>query len=115
MNLGNSPLRSNLPGPISYVTLWKFYFASIAALTLLDTCSGKEADFLLKFVEKWEINPQKFPTLIGATVTIPAKLLEIKVGSFQPSPPNPLQIQERGSAESRTPETLRFVHMGLGV
>jgi hypothetical protein len=60
----------------------------------LDTCSGKEADFLLKFVEKWEINPQKFPTLIGATVTIPAKLLEIKVGSFQPSPPNPLQIQE---------------------
>ena len=56
-------LRSKLPAPISYVTLWKFYFASIAALTLLDTCTGKEADFLLKFVERWEINPQKFPTL----------------------------------------------------
>jgi hypothetical protein len=87
-------LRSKLPAPISYVTLWKFYFASIAALALLDTCTGKEADFLLKFVERWEINPQKFPTLIGATVTIPAKLLEVKVGSTQSSNPNPLQIQE---------------------
>jgi hypothetical protein len=61
----------------------------------LDTCTGKEAEFLLNFVKRWEINPQTFPTLVGATVTIPAKLLEIKVGSSQPSPPaNPLQIQE---------------------
>ena len=87
-------LRSRLPAPISYVTLWKFYFASIAALTLLDTCTGKEAEFLLKFVERWEINPQKFPALMGATITIPAKLFEIKVGASQTSSPNPLQIQE---------------------
>lgn len=88
-------LRSKLQGPISYVTLWKFYFASIAALTLLDTCSGKEGEFLLNFVKRWEINPQTFPSLIGATVTFPAKLLEVKVGTSQPSPPtNPLQVQE---------------------
>ncbi|MGD0125691.1 MAG: hypothetical protein ABSF46_10050 [Terriglobia bacterium] len=87
-------LRSKLAAPPSYVTLWKFYFASIAALTLLDTCTGKEAEFLLKFVERWEINPQKFPTLLGATVTIPAKLLEVKVGSSQPLALNPLQIHE---------------------
>jgi hypothetical protein len=87
-------LGSKLQRPPTYVTLWKFYFASIAALTLLDTCTGPEADFLLKFVERWEINPQKFPTLIGTTLTIPAKLIEIKVGSAQPSAPNPLQLQE---------------------
>ena len=87
-------LRSKLPGPPSHVTLWKFYFASIAALTVLDTCTGPEADFLIKFVERWEINPQQFPSLIGATVTIPAKLLEFKVGRPQASAPNPLQLQE---------------------
>jgi hypothetical protein len=87
-------LRSKLGAAPSFVTLWKFYFASIAALTLLDTCTGKEADFLIRFVERWEINPQKFPTLLGATVTIPAKLLEVKVGSSQPSALNPLQIHE---------------------
>jgi hypothetical protein len=87
-------LRSKLGAAPSFVTLWKFYFASIAALTLLDTCTGKEADFLLKFVERWEINPQKFPTLLGATVTIPMKFVELKVGGAQTSPLNPLQIHE---------------------
>ena len=87
-------LRSKLPGPISYVTLWKFYFASVAALALLDTSTGEEAEFLLNFVKRWEINPQKFPTLMGATITVPAKVVEIKLGASQTSPPNPLQIQE---------------------
>jgi hypothetical protein len=87
-------LRSKLAAPPGYVTLWKFYFASIAALTLLDTCTGPEADFLIKFVERWEINPQKFPSLIGATVTLPAKLFELKFGLPQALAPNPLQLQE---------------------
>ena len=87
-------LRSKLLGSPSYVTVWKFYFASIAALSVFDTCTGPEADFLINFVERWEINPQKFPSLIGATVTIPARLLEIRVGRPQTSAPNPLQLQE---------------------
>jgi hypothetical protein len=83
-------LSSKLQRAPTYVTLWKFYFASIAALTLLDTCTGPEADFLLKFVERWEINPQKFPTLIGTTLTIPVKLIEIKELRI-----NNLHIQDR--------------------
>lgn len=87
-------LRSKLSGPASAVTLWKFYFASIAALQLLETCSGNEAEFLVKFVKHWEINPQKFPNLFGGTLKIPLKIAEVQVGRQAGAGPNPLQLQE---------------------
>ena len=94
-------LRTKLPGPASPVTLWKFYFASIAALTLLDTSTGTEADFLVRFIEHWEINPQRFPNLLGASLTIPLKIVELKLGRSSALAPNPLQLQEVFSRVNR--------------
>jgi hypothetical protein len=86
-------LRSKLPTSVSPVTLWKFYFASIAALTLLETSRGAEGEFLEKFVDHWELNAQKFPTFLG-TVKLPLKIVEVEVRRAGVTPPNPLQLQE---------------------
>jgi hypothetical protein len=86
-------LRGKLPSSFSAVTLWRFYFASIAALTLLETSRGAEAEFLQKFVDHWELNAQKFPTFLG-TVKLPLKIVEIEVKRAASAAPNPLQLQE---------------------
>ena len=57
-------LRAKLPTSFSPVTLWKFYFASIAALTLLETSTGAEGQFLQKFVDHWQLNAQKVPHIL---------------------------------------------------
>jgi hypothetical protein len=98
-------LRTKLHGSISPVTLWKFYFASIAALQLLDTCSGPEADFLMKFIEHWEVNAQKFPGLFGATLKIPLKYAELQVGRPAGVVPTPLQLQEVFAVANRVLST----------
>jgi len=87
-------LRSKLSGPASAVTLWKFYFASIAALMLLDTCSGSDAEFLMNFVRHWELNAQRFPSLIATTLRIPLKAAELQIGRPPGGALNPLQLQE---------------------
>lgn len=87
-------LRSKLPGPISFVTLWKFYFASIVALLLLDTASGEEGRFLQNFIQHWELNPQRFPSFLGTTVKLPLRIAELEIRRGTSASPNPLQLQE---------------------
>jgi hypothetical protein len=87
-------LRSKLAAPFSPVTLWKFYFASIAALKLLDTSSGEEGAFLQRFVEHWELNAQKFPSFLGGTIKLPLKIVEFELKRSGASAPNPLQLEE---------------------
>jgi hypothetical protein len=86
-------LRTKLPSSVSPVTLWKFYFASIAALALLETSTGAEGEFLQKFVEHWQLNAQKFPTFMG-TVKLPLKIVELELKRGSSTAPNPLQLQE---------------------
>jgi hypothetical protein len=87
-------LQNKFRAPISYVTLWKFYFASIVALQLLDTSGGKEGEFLQKFVDHWELNALKFPTFFGGTIRLPLKIAEVEVKRSGDSAPTPLQLQE---------------------
>jgi hypothetical protein len=87
-------LRSILPGQLSYVTLWRFYFASIAALTVQEICRGDDAEFLQRFAQRWELNPQRFPSFIGATLKIPLKYAEVQIKGAPAMAPNPLQLQE---------------------
>jgi hypothetical protein len=86
-------LRSKLPSSFSAVTLWKFYFASIAALTLFETSRGAEGEFLQKFVHHWELNAQKFPTFLGS-VKLPLRIVEVELKRAGSAAPNPLQLQE---------------------
>ena len=86
-------LRSKLPTSFSAVTLWKFYFASIAALALVDTTTGEEGEFLQRFVEHWQLNAQKFPAFLG-TVKLPLKIAEVEIKRPGAVNPNPLQLQE---------------------
>ncbi len=87
-------LRTKLPDHFSLVTLWKFYFASIAALKLLDTNTGREGEFLQKFVDHWELNARRFPTFLGSTVRLPLKIVEFEARRAGSTPPTPLQLQE---------------------
>jgi hypothetical protein len=86
-------LRAKLPTSFSPVTLWKFYFASIAALTLLEASTGAEGQFLQKFVDHWQLNAQKFPTFLG-TVRLPLKIVDVELKQAGSTVPNPLQLQE---------------------
>lgn len=94
-------LSSKLSSPVSHVTLWKFYFASIAALSLLDTSQGDDAKFLLNFVEHWELNPQNFPSLLGATLKLPLKYASLELKRTSAITVNPLQLHEVFSVVNR--------------
>jgi len=94
-------LSSRLGNQVTLVTLWRFYFASIATLAVRDFSQGQDADFLDSFVKHWELNPQRFPSLLGGTVKLPLKLAEVEVKRLGAGTANPLQLQEALAVANR--------------